>query len=149
MSISIRPGRPEDHARLLVVWRSAVESSHTFLAASDVDWYEPMVAGYLQQMSDVRVAVDEADEVTGFLAQDAGEIHMLFVDPAAQRRGVGGALLDDVAADHEDLRLDVNEQNPTARAFYAATGFRAVGRSEVDGQGRPFPLLHLRRDGIR
>jgi len=59
MSISIRPGRPEDHARLLVVWRSAVEFSHTFLTASDVDWYEPMVARYLQQMSDVRVAVDE------------------------------------------------------------------------------------------
>ena len=51
MTVSIRPGRRADHARLLVVWRAAVESSHTFLDASDVDWYEPMVAGYLPQMA--------------------------------------------------------------------------------------------------
>ena len=73
---------------------------------------------------------------------------MLFVDPAAQRRGVGTALLEDVASQLGELRLDVNEQNPSARAFYEAKGFREVGRSDVDGQGRPFPLLHLRRDGI-
>ena len=148
MTVSIRFGRRGDHARLLEVWRSAVESSHTFLDASDVDRYEPMVAGYLPQMSDLRVAVDESNEVVGFLAQDAGHIHMLFVDPAAQRRGVGTALLEDVASQLGELRLDVNEQNPSARAFYEAKGFREVGRSDVDGQGRPFPLLHLRRDGI-
>ena len=140
MSISIRPGRLEDHARLLAVWRSAVESSHTFLTASDVDWYEPMVAGYLQQMSDVRVAIDDSDEVMGFLAQDAGEIHMLFVDPAAQRRGVGGALLDDVAADHEDLRLDVNEQNPTlARSMQPRVSGRWAGRTSTAKADR-FPF---------
>ena len=149
VAITIRPGRPEDHARLLRVWRSAVESSHTFLDASDVDWYEPMVAGYLPQMSDLRVAVDESNEVVGFLAQDVGEIHMLFVDSAAQGRGVGSALLEDVASHFDELRLDVNEQNAVARAFYAAKGFQAVGRSDIDGQGRPFPLLHLRRRGLR
>ncbi|SLJ82783.1 putative acetyltransferase [Mycobacteroides abscessus subsp. abscessus] len=40
----------------------------------------------------------------------------------------------------------MNEDNPTARKFYAAKGFEEIGRSEIDGQGRPFPLLHLRRD---
>ncbi len=142
----IRAGRTEDHARLLEVWRASVEMSHTFLTASDVNWYEPMVAYYLTQMADLRVALDETDQVLGFLAQDAGEIHMLFVDPAAQRQGVGTALLEDVASGFGVLRLDVNEQNPTARAFYAAKGFTGVGRSDIDGQGRPFPLVHLRRD---
>ncbi len=146
MSIRIRPGDPQDHERLLQVWRAAVEASHSFLTANDVTWYEAVVAGYLPQIRDLRVAVDETEDVVGFLAQDAGEIHMLFVDPAAQRRGVGTALLDDVASGFGALRLDVNEQNPTARAFYSARGFITVGRSDTDGQGRPFPLLHLRRE---
>jgi putative acetyltransferase len=43
------------------------------------------------------------------------------------------------------LILDVNEQNPPAAGFYARQGFVVVGRSETDGEGRPFPLLHLNR----
>ena len=41
------------------------------------------------------------------------------------------------------LRVDVNEQNPEALGFYLANGFEVTGRSPLDGQGRPFPLLHL------
>ena len=40
--------------------------------------------------------------------------------------------------------LDVNEQNPLAAGFYERAGFVVVGRSPVDGAGRPFPLLHMR-----
>ncbi|PRB36093.1 hypothetical protein CQ020_22075 [Arthrobacter sp. MYb23] len=38
---------------------------------------------------------------------------------------------------------DVNEQSASGRAFYAARGFVEVGRSEVDDEGRPFPVLRL------
>jgi putative acetyltransferase len=38
----------------------------------------------------------------------------------------------------------VNEQNPQGVAFYRHMGFGQVGRSELDGQGNPFPLLHMR-----
>jgi putative acetyltransferase len=69
----------------------------------------------------------------------------LFVDPAVHGRGVGTALLDDAAAHHPVLTLDVNEENPAARAWYARRGFVETGRSETDDEGRPHPLLHLRR----
>ncbi len=82
----------------------------------------------------------------GFVAQDDGEIHALFVDPAHHGRGIGTLLLEDVGHEFPVLRLDVNEQNPTARRFYEAKGFTVIGRSDLDQQGRPFPLLHLRRD---
>ena len=32
-----------------------------------------------------------------------------------------------------------------ARAFYERVGFRVTGRSAKDGEGRPYPLLHLVR----
>ena len=146
MAVQIRGVQDEDLTSLLTIWRAAVQASHGFLTPEDVDWYEQLVAGYLPRMADLRVAVDADDTPLGFIAHDAGKIHMLFVSPDAQGRGVGTALLEHVARDQPELRLDVNEQNPAALAFYTAKGFTQVGRSEVDGQGRRFPLLHLARD---
>lgn len=41
-------------------------------------------------------------------------------------------------------RLDVDERNAQAVGFYLHYGFEVVSRSEIDGMGDPFPLLHLR-----
>jgi putative acetyltransferase len=43
-----------------------------------------------------------------------------------------------------DLAVDVNEQNEAATRFYEACGFVVTGRSELDEQGRPYPLLHMK-----
>lgn len=43
------------------------------------------------------------------------------------------------------LTLDVNEQNPGAVGFYLHHGFEVAGRQEADSDGRPFPLLQLKR----
>lgn len=145
MDIAIRPRRDTDLAALRRIWRAAVEATHLFLTPADLDEIGELVAGYLPRLNDLRVAVDAGDRPLGFVAQDAGEIHMLFVDPAAHGRGIGTRLLEDVGRDFATLRLDVNEQNPTARRFYEAKGFVQVGRSDHDHQGRPFPLLHLER----
>jgi putative acetyltransferase len=40
-------------------------------------------------------------------------------------------------------RVDVNEQNHQAFGFYQRFGFAVTGRSDTDGQGKPYPLLHL------
>ncbi len=40
--------------------------------------------------------------------------------------------------------LDVNEQNPQALGFYLKQGFEVIGRTEHDGMGQPYPLLHMR-----
>jgi putative acetyltransferase len=45
---------------------------------------------------------------------------------------------------HSELTVDVNEQNAAARRFYEACGFVVEGRSELDEQGRPYPLLRMR-----
>lgn len=83
MALRARGVRDEDLTSLLSIWRAAVAASHGFLTSEDVDWYEKLVVGYLQQMGDLRVAVDVENAPLGFIAQDAGEIHILFVSPAA------------------------------------------------------------------
>jgi putative acetyltransferase len=145
MVVRVRAQQDDDLPELMVIWRAAVEASHSFLSPDDIDWYQELVSGYLPRMSDLSVAVDDDGRPVGFIAQEAGEIYMLFVAPRSQGMGVGSALLEHVSETEPTLRLDVNEQNRTALAFYLARRFEQVGRSEQDGQGRPFPLLHLAR----
>jgi len=93
-------------------------------------------------MPDLRVAV-EGGVIRGFIAISGIFVAMLFVDSDAQGKGIGTALLEAAAADHDVVRVDVNEQNASGRAFYASRGFVEVSRSEVDDEGRPFPVLRL------
>lgn len=139
----IRDAVDGDHEVLLGVWRRAVEATHHFLTPAAVDGYEEQLRGALPRAA-VRVVTGPDDEVVGFSAGRGGEIDMLFVDPAVHGTGVGTALLDDAAARHPILTLDVNEQNPAARAWYRRRGFVETGRDEVDADGSPYPVIHLR-----
>jgi GNAT superfamily N-acetyltransferase len=63
------------------------------------------------------------------------ELKVLYVDPLAQRRGIGGALAD-AAIDHarttgaERFRLWCAEGNAGGRAFYEATGWVPDGERQ-------------------
>lgn len=138
----IRDAVPDDLEALVGLWRRAVEATHDFLTTTAVDGFEARLRDELPRAA-VRVAAGPDDEPLGFLAARGGEIDMLFVDPPAHGRGVGSALLDDVRA--PILTLQVNEQNPAARAWYGRRGFVETGRSDTDADGFPYPLIHLRR----
>ncbi|MGV2953512.1 GNAT family N-acetyltransferase [Glutamicibacter sp. AGC46] len=140
--VSIRTAVDTDYPSLLAIWRRSVEATHEFLTPADIDSIEPDVAKYLPQMSDLRVA-EEVGQPMGFIAIENDIVEMLFVDAFAQSRGIGSALLNSVVTGRESVRVDVNEQNPSGRNFYAAKGFTQIGRSETDGEGRAFPILHL------
>jgi putative acetyltransferase len=43
----------------------------------------------------------------------------------------------------EITKVDVNEQNIQAVGFYKHIGFHVLGRSESDGQGKEYPILHM------
>lgn len=142
MTIVIRAGAESDHPRLVEVWRAAVEATHDFLTSSEVDLYEQQLRVYLPQMPELWVAVEDG-AIIGFLGYGDGVIEMLFVDPARHGQGVGRALVARVAGGAAPLRVDVNEENAGAQRFYAALGFIEVGRSALDGEGQPHPILHL------
>jgi putative acetyltransferase len=140
---TIRDVDADEREALVGIWRRAVEATHDFLAPGEIDELEPFSRVELARAA-VRVAVDD-DGPVGFLTGAGGAVDALFVDPAVHGRGVGTALLDDAAAHHAVLTVDVNEENAAARAWYGRRGFVEIGRSETDDEGRPHPLLHLRR----
>lgn len=139
MSISLRPSEPSDD--LLRIWRNAVDSSHRFLAPEDRAAIDPLVADYVSTAR-LLVATRNGTPVA-FMGVTGQNIDSLFVDPSAWGLGIGRLMTDTVS---RPATVDVNEQNIVAIAFYRHLGFEVTGRSEVDDQGRPYPLLHLRRD---
>jgi putative acetyltransferase len=143
--MQIEPARADDYDRLAAIWEAAVRATHHFLTEADIQLFRPLVRdGYLPGAAWLRVARDEAGGALGFVGVEADKVEMLFVDPACHGRGVGRALLQQAIAECGARCVDVNEQNPGAVAFYRRMGFVQAGRSERDGLGKPFPLLHLR-----
>jgi putative acetyltransferase len=133
----------EEYPRLVAVWRSAVDATHDFLATGDRDAIEARLAS--DYFPHVELFVAERDGVVvGFADMAKNRLEMLFVDAAERGRGVGSALLAHVVG-LGVTAVDVNEQNPRAVAFYGRRGFDVVGRSALDDDGRPYPLLHLAR----
>ena len=126
------------------IWRAAVDATHDFLAPSDRDAIEAELLEFFPHVS-LLLAVDSSDAPLGFMFLHDGHLEALFVDPDHHGKGIGKALIRNVLAAHPNLTVDVNEQNPKALGFYEYLGFERIGRSALDGQGRPYPLIHLRR----
>lgn len=127
--------------QLMLVWESAVRASHAFLSEQDIVGLRPVV---FEALGIVDIwAIRQGGLIRGFCGLHDDKLEMLFVHAQAQRKGMGRTLFRQ-AIRRGVVRLDVNEQNPKAVEFYRRMGFEEVGRSAVDGQGNPFPLLHMR-----
>jgi putative acetyltransferase len=140
----IRPSRPEDADRIIAIWRDAVDATHDFLTREDRLALDDLVCGFLPE-APLLLAVDADDRPLGFMLIDGGHMEALFIDPAHRGTGVGAALLRHGLSLHPQMTTDVNEQNAQAVGFYEHMGFTRTGRSPLDGQGRPYPLIHLAR----
>lgn len=142
----IRTSTPADGKRAVQIWRDAVDATHDFLRPEDRVAIEQEVAGFLPA-APLWLAVDGADRPIGFMLLDGASMEALFIDPAHRGEGVGRALITHALERHPILTTEVNEQNMQAVGFYEHMGFIPIGRSERDGQGRAYPLIHLRFGG--
>lgn len=141
--LSIRPSvGAAEYPLLAAIWRGAVDATHDFLAAEDRDEIEARLQSDF--FPAVLLLVAQIDgKAVGFAGVLGDKLEMLFVEAAQRASGIGTALLNYAINEYGVSRVDVNEQNALAAGFYARQGFEVVGRSETDGAGRPYPLLHL------
>lgn len=139
----IRQGIAADSPQLLDIWLRAVRATHHFLQPSDIDGLLPQLRDVYFPAVELWVAVDTDDQPLGFIGFNENHVEMLFVDPERHGQGIGRALLDFGRQSRNAMSVDVNEQNPQATGFYEHYGFVQTGRSPLDGEGRPFPLLHM------
>jgi putative acetyltransferase len=141
-TLKICKAKPSDHDKLVDIWLRSVRVTHKFLT-------EEYIQDLLQEVQTSALAGLELwllcadDEAVGFMGLDGASVEALFIAPEWIRQGGDRMLLDHAYKLKGRLRVEVNEQNQEAVRFYLAYGFRIVGRMELDGEGRPFPLLQM------
>lgn len=134
-----------DHIKLIEIWEASVRATHDFLAEADLQELKPLILQQYFDAVDLRCAKNIHGEIQGFCGVHEENIEMLFISPDARGKGIGAVLLAHAIEEQGAAKVDVNEQNEQALGFYQHMGFKVVGRSPVDGQGKLYPLLHMAR----
>jgi len=141
--MKILPATEQDFDRLITLWEDSVRATHDFLSEAHIVTLRQQIRDVYMPQLPLFLAADDEGSLLGFIGCHDKRIEMLFVSPQSRGSGVGKALLSFAINELGCYLVDVNEQNPQARDFYLHMGFNQVGRSEYDGEGNPFPLLHL------
>ena len=132
----------ESYQELIEVWECSVRATHHFLPEENIAELKPLIVQHYFDAVELR-CVTQDGKIAGFIGVADSNIEMLFVDPTYIGQGIGRQLIEYSIEHMNASKVDVNEQNPKAIAFYEKVGFKKTGRSELDGQGNPFPLVHM------
>ncbi|WP_341841550.1 acetyltransferase [Chitinophaga caseinilytica] len=138
----IRKATAADYPAIMQVWESSVLATHHFLQKSDFDLFKKIIPEQFLPALDLYVTGDDA-RLTGVLGVSGENLEMLFIDAASRGQGIGQQLVRFALSELGVTKVDVNEQNLQAVGFYRKMGFVETGRSETDGMGKPYPLLHF------
>lgn len=133
---------------LICLWEEAVRATHTFLEEEDIIRLRPFVGQGLAGIPHLYVAC-QGGKAVAFMGVEGEKIEMLFVAPRCFGQGIGSQLVGIAVEHHQATLVDVNEQNPQARAFYERTGFVVFEKTKTDGQGNPFPILRMKLREVR
>ena len=144
-AVTVRPMRAADADQVLAIYQAGIDTGDASFELSAPGW----AAFDAARLPDHRlVAVDTADRVLGWVAVSAvssrsvyaGVVeHSVYVDPTAQRRGVGRLLLEALIASTEaagiwTIQSGVFPENIASLAVHHAAGFRTVGVRERVGR---------------
>lgn len=131
------------YPQLLEIWEASVRATHDFLNEQHILQIKALIIQH-HYFDHVKLFhVEREQQIVGFMGLAYQKIEMLFVNPIFFDQGIGSLLIQkafELGADE----VDVNEQNTRALDFYLKHNFQQVARSELDAEGNPFPILHLK-----
>ncbi len=136
----LRPASPADLEALVAVWSAAARAAHPFLPGEGRGSRARDVRSHHLPRADTLLA-EAAGVPVGFAAVAGAELAGLYVRPDWQGLGLGTRLLAAAQAGREPLTATVFLRSRAPR-FYAARGFREIGRGIDVETGEP--VLRLR-----
>lgn len=151
MSVYVRTAGVRDtpalQALLLETWHATYDALYgaDVVAALTSRWHsEAALAAMLERERSDYLVADDGERLCGCAyAAATGEdgrvvtLFQLYVLPLHQGRGIGGMLLEEIEQsffESELLRLEVEEQNSRAIAFYRTQGYAEIGREVHAGE---------------
>lgn len=142
MEHQIRLATPDDYPEIMNMWESAVKATHDFLSEEDFNYFKEAISkDYLPHLE--VYLITENNKAKGFASASAGNLEMLFIHDENRGKGFGKKLYQFMKEKTRLTKVDVNEQNLQAIGFYKKMGFTPNGRSERDGSGKPYPIIHM------
>ena len=137
----IRKIKVTDYPRLVEIWESAVLSTHDFLKEEDFLYYKERLPVYFQYVN--LFGFEQEGILIGFMGIAEGNLEMLFIDNKYRGAGIGKKLITYAIDNLQVTKVDVNEQNVQAVGFYEYMGFNIYKRSNLDGEGKEYLILHM------
>ena len=141
MSFEIRRARADDESRLHAIHHRATMSSY----GRELIWLDAILADPATPLETVEwtiVAADAAD-ILGYASVTGCHLENLFIDPTAQGRGVGAALLAEFEAQlrgtFDTATLRCLHANRNARRFYERHGYEVRETQTVVLHDHPLP----------
>lgn len=131
--------------QLTMVWKDAVQATHLFLSDASIADIQRCVPTAIATVSHLIVVENSGETPVAFMGINDQKLEMLFVSSERCGQGLGRKLVDYGIETYAVNQLTVNEQNPQAKGFYERMGFKVYKSTETDEQGRPFPLLYMKR----
>ena len=132
---------PAIHSLLVATWHDTYDRIYgaECVEAITGEWHSlSALAKRLETPASEFLVADDGNLIGGMafavMADDGSTVllQQLYVLPALQGRGIGGLLLDEVEGcfpDANRIRVEVEEKNGKAFAFYRAQGFAETGRN--------------------
>lgn len=132
--------------QLLEVWEDSVKATHLFLSSEEIKNIKEYVPQALKEVSHLVVIESEDNVPIAFMGIEGTKLEMLFIKNSERGKGLGKQLLNYGIENYSINEVTVNEQNPNAKGFYEYIGFKMYKKTELDEQGKPYPILHMRLD---
>lgn len=131
-------------SQLLEVWEDSVKAIHLFLSNDEIKNIKEYVPQATWGVSHLVIIENENNQSITFMGIEDRKLEMLFIRNSKIGKGLGKKLLNYGIENYNVNEIVVNEQNLNAKGFYEYMGFRTFKRTELDEQGNPYPILHMR-----
>lgn len=128
-----------DYEALTAVWLESVRATHGFLSEEDIEFYHDRIPSSYMPCVELYAARDSRGAWCAFIGLSEDMVEMLFVRPDVMRMGYGTMLLGFATEEKGIRKVDVNEQNTGALAFYKRHGFTASLPAAVNPKASRIP----------
>jgi putative acetyltransferase len=138
--------RNEFREQMVSLWERSVRATHDFVTEPDIRYFKELVNEINFNSFSVYCLVTQEQKVIGFIGLFGKSIETLFLDPDYIGLGFGKKLMEFAVEKLGANEVEVNEQNTRAVQFYGSFSFVVYDRLETDSNGKPYPVLKMRRN---
>ena len=142
--IEAKDRTPQLIDELLGVWENSVRTTHKFLSNKEILEIRKYVSQALSSISHLIIDTDENKNPIAFMGIEDNTLEMLFITSECRGKGIGKKMLLYGIKNYDVNNVAVNEDNLQAKGFYEYMGFKVYQRNELDGQGKPYPVLYMK-----